>query len=86
MCDALIGQTFGKLKVISMAQPQEYRFFDRSENRKRKVFYKRVKVVCECGRKKDVRVQNLRTGNTTSCGVCCLIGNKNRKKQYLQNT
>lgn len=48
------GDKFGMLTVIGDAPSDGYR--------------RRVKVLCECGNKKNVRVDSLNIGSTKSCG------------------
>src|SRR3990167_4767260 len=49
-----IGKRFGKLRVLSFA-PQDG-------------WIRYVNCLCDCGRKRVVRLGNLRSGNTKSCG------------------
>lgn len=56
----MTGQTFGHLTVVDTAEPKR-----RSRGRLRH----RVVVACDCGSpQRIVEVDNLRRGNTTSCG------------------
>lgn len=46
----LLGQTFGRLTVLSKGTGRKY------------------VCQCECGRKKEIRGDHLKSGHTTSCG------------------
>lgn len=70
-----VGQKIGKLVVEDILPPQVYKY--RNTNRR----YPVLKVRCECGRERAVRLANLKSGNTTSCGCCVKIGNQSKKKK-----
>lgn len=55
----MIGQRFGKLTVVASAKPAV-----RGNGRP----LLRYRTVCDCGRKVTVHGNNLRNGNTRSCG------------------
>ena len=63
----IVGQTFGRLTVISEWSEKKIRWSS---------------CVCTCGIQKTVRSRHLITGNTTSCGCfrkeVCKIGNSHR--------
>lgn len=72
--DDLIGQKFGRLKVI------EYVNDEQGEGQS-KTFWK---CECECGNIAErVEASNLKTGNTTSCGC---VQDENRTKHGLSDT
>lgn len=56
----LAGQSFGKLRVICLAEKKV-------GTKKRSAYWL---CRCECGRETIVDANSLRTGNTTSCGNC----------------
>ena len=60
------GQIFGRLKVLRMKGPKEY---------DRNVYWI---CKCECGKRLPVRMCNLISGHTRSCG--CLMREINRKR------
>lgn len=64
----LIGQKFGRLTVISRAEPLGVN--ERSA----------WNCLCECGNKKAVLQSHLKSGHTRSCG--CLITDINKEKAY----
>jgi hypothetical protein len=70
-----IGQKFSKLTVESDAGR------DDKNNRQ-------VKVLCDCGNSKLVRLSNLRAGNVKTCGRACGLkpGNANNKKSAPTDT
>lgn len=57
--ESLIGQEFGKLKVLSAGIP--------SSNSEGRLLWR---CVCLCGREITTTGKNLRSGNTKSCGIC----------------
>jgi hypothetical protein len=54
--EILDGTKFGKLTTVGPTYKREgsYRFY--------------VKCICDCGKELEVRVENLKSGNTSSCG------------------
>lgn len=73
----LMGQTFGRLKVIAEAEPQQ------GPGRKRT----RWQVLCSCGNTKEVNTRELRNGTTRSCGclrqeTSAAQGHSNEKHGY----
>jgi hypothetical protein len=61
-----IGKRYGKLTILSKV--------DRTD----KAYSTYVKCRCDCGNVKVIRLTNLRTGNTTTCG--CSQKRRKRKK------
>lgn len=59
----IIGQKFGRLKVESI---EESKYYTTKKGYKKE--RKRVKVLCNCGTVKIVDINNLKNGNTKSCG------------------
>ena len=67
----LIGQKFGRLLVIKQG------------DRKGKSAYWLCK--CDCGKNKEIRTDDLRTGNTTSCGCLTTLPEGESAKKWLYN-
>lgn len=75
----LCGQKFGKLIVIERAQD-----FIQDNGRKRTQFL----CKCECGNTTIARAENLKNGNTKSCGClvkekCSKLGKQNKDKSII---
>lgn len=59
-----IGQRFGKLAVVRIANPEEIKRTKSDEKHRSRWWI----VKCECGREKSIRANSLKSGMTTSCG------------------
>ena len=68
----LIGQKYGRLTVISEAEPH----ITASGTRQTQ-----WNCVCECGNKVIIKTANLRSGNTQSCGCFCKENIASQAKQ-----
>lgn len=58
----MIGQRFGMFEVLSEGK------VERRHDGKRSRIFRYWKVLCDCGNIKEVREQNLKSGNSTNCG------------------
>ena len=67
----LTGKTFGELTVLS-----------RELNKNKKVYWK---CLCSCGNSTTVMADNLRNGNTQSCGLCREKSHGNIKIKSILN-
>lgn len=70
---------FGKITVDSFSRLQE------SGVGEKKVHYDRWIGVCECGKKKEFGGNNLRTGNSKSCGCARAYYKKLNREQARNN-
>lgn len=69
----MVGRKFGRLTVIE----EDLERYAAMQGRKRVVW----KCICDCGKEVSVRGEDLRSGNTTSCGCYIkeFIGSLNKK-------
>lgn len=75
--DPLIGQKFGKLKVVELSA-----FYVKPSDGKRE---KRYRCECECGGEAITSKRKLQTGHTNSCG-CIRAKRQRRSKEEEYNT
>jgi hypothetical protein len=66
---SLVGQRFGKLKVIGDAPSKAFKCGSVAG---------RCRCLCDCGKEATVLIQALKSGNTKSCG--CGIGESSRRR------
>lgn len=71
-----IGKKYGFLKIISFAYFKEY-------GQKKKIKCKFVKCLCDCGKEKVIRLNDIRSGKTKSCG--CLLKRSNKERFTKHN-
>lgn len=79
MSDNMINKVFGKLTVIDIDLKRLKKDKERVKNGEIKRYRKHYICICECGNTISVGYENLKHGNTTSCGC------KNKKLKDDKN-
>lgn len=69
----MIGQKFGRLTVLEESDPQPGK----------KGVHRKWICLCTCGRKRIVRGNHLRSGNTRSCG--CMRDEAMQRAKRIEN-